>query len=59
VTCIKAVGGRILVFSSSINSIGAGALTMRDDPKLYNTDKEKTIMVPATEHFTKLGQECV
>jgi protein transport protein SEC24 len=48
-----------LVFASNIHSIGLGALTTRDDPKLYNTDKEKTLLTPANEHYTKLAQECV
>jgi protein transport protein SEC24 len=30
----------------------------RDDPKLYNTDKEKVILSPANDHYIKLGEEC-
>jgi len=48
-----------LVFSSNINSIGWGGLLPRDDPKLYNTDKEKNILTPAVDHYMKLAAECV
>ena len=48
-----------MVFASSINSLGAGALVARDDPKLYNSDKEKTLLSPVNEHYTKLAEECV
>jgi protein transport protein SEC24 len=54
-----AIGGRILVFASSNNSIGAGQLISRDDPKLYNTDNEKLLFSPGNEHYTKLANECI
>lgn len=33
-----------MVFASNFNGLGAGAALARDDPKLYNTDKEKTLL---------------
>jgi protein transport protein SEC24 len=56
---LRSIGGRILVFSSSINSIGWGGLLPRDDPKLYNTDKEKNILTAAVDHYMKLATDCV
>lgn len=56
---IVALGGRILVFSSFINTLGFASVGVRDDPKLYNTDKEKTILSPANDVYVKLAQECV
>jgi hypothetical protein len=50
-----AIGGRILVFSASRSSVGAGSVTARDDAKVYNTDKEKTILSPANDHYIKLA----
>jgi hypothetical protein len=47
------------VFASHINGIGAGQLVARDDPKLYNTDKERNIVTPANDHFIKMANECV
>ena len=31
----------------------------RDDPKQYNTDKEKNILTPAVDHYMKLATDCV
>ena len=56
---IYLLGGRILVFSSNIASIGMGALVSRDDPKLYNTDKEKNMVTPSNDHYIKIANECV
>lgn len=53
------IGGRILVFASNINSVGFGNLLYRDDPKAYNTDKEKVLLSPVNETFVKLAHECV
>jgi protein transport protein SEC24 len=53
------IGGRIIVFASNINGIGAGSLILRDDSKLYNTDKEKNIVSPANDHYIKMAIECV
>jgi len=56
---LSSIGGRILVFASHINGIGAGQLVARDDPKLYNTDKERNMVTPANDHFIKMANECV
>jgi hypothetical protein len=48
------------VFATNINSSGYGAtMTIRDDPKLYNTPNEKNILSPANDLYTKLATECV
>lgn len=47
------------MFSSFINTLGFASVGVRDDPKLYNTDKEKTILSPANDVYVKLAQECV
>ena len=36
-------GGRVVVFSTNICSVGAGLLKSRDNLKSYNTDQEKTL----------------
>jgi len=53
------IGGRILVFASNINSAGFGQLLYRDDPKLYNSDKEKVLLSPVNDIFVKLSKECI
>jgi protein transport protein SEC24 len=52
-------GGRILVFASNISNSGWGALTYRDDAKLYNSDKEKVILSPVSDIYVKLAEECI
>lgn len=48
-----------MVFASTINTLGSGSVQARDDSKLYNSDKEKTLLQPANDHFTKLAAECI
>jgi hypothetical protein len=50
-------GGRVLVFSSNICSIGSGCIKTRDQIKLYNTDQEKTLFGHTSDHdfYQKLG----
>jgi hypothetical protein len=43
------------VFASNISGIGQGALTYRDDAKLYNGDKEKVLLSPANDHYVKMS----
>lgn len=48
------------MFHSSLPIAEApGKLRNRDDRKLLGTDKEKTILIPQTGAYTKLGEECV
>jgi hypothetical protein len=48
-----------LVFASNISSSGYGNLLYREDPKLYNTDKEKVLLSPVNDIFVKMAEECV
>lgn len=47
------------MFSSQICSIGFGALAARDDPKVYNTDKEKLMLSPVSDIYIKMAEDCV
>lgn len=40
-------------------SAGFGALSYREDTKLYNTDKEKVLLSPVNDTFVKMAQDCV
>jgi hypothetical protein len=53
------IGGRIIVFSSYINTAGFASVASRDDPKLYNGDKEKVLLSPKDDTYVKIAQECV
>ncbi|PIK59456.1 hypothetical protein BSL78_03600 [Apostichopus japonicus] len=54
------LAGKLFVFHSSLPIADApGKLKTRDDRKLLGTEKEKTILSPQSQVYTKLGQECV
>ena len=47
------------MFASNISSTGFGSLLYREDPKLYNTDKEKVLLSPVNDVYVKMAEECV
>uniref|UniRef100_A0A183BK90 Protein transport protein Sec24-like CEF n=1 Tax=Globodera pallida TaxID=36090 RepID=A0A183BK90_GLOPA len=51
----------LFIFHTSLPVLGGapGQLKSREDRKLLGTDKEKTILSPATDFYSKLGEECV
>ncbi|XP_020285904.1 protein transport protein Sec24C [Pseudomyrmex gracilis] len=52
--------GKLLIFHSSLPIAEApGKLKNRDDRKVLGTDKEKTVLVPQSNVYNNLGQECV
>ncbi|XP_072051157.1 protein transport protein Sec24C-like isoform X1 [Amphiura filiformis] len=52
--------GKLYVFHASLPIAEApGKLKNRDDRKLLGTDKEKTLLAPQINFYTKLGQDCV
>uniref|UniRef100_A0A8C5QY36 Protein transport protein Sec24C n=1 Tax=Leptobrachium leishanense TaxID=445787 RepID=A0A8C5QY36_9ANUR len=52
--------GKLFVFHTTLPIAEApGKLKNRDDKKLVNTDKEKTLFQPQTNFYNTLAQECV
>ncbi|KAH9277726.1 Protein transport protein Sec24C [Echinococcus granulosus] len=52
--------GKLFIMHSSLPTADApGKLKFREDRHLIGTDKEKTLLQPATDYYTKLGKECV
>nr|XP_056704232.1 protein transport protein Sec24C [Euleptes europaea] len=52
--------GKLFIFHSSLPIAEApGKLKNRDDKKLINTDKEKTLFQPQTSFYSNLAKECV
>ena len=55
---LSTLGGHVSMFTSTIPTIGPGALKHREDPKLYATDKEKTLFLPQDNFYRIVGEEC-
>ena len=59
--CLAALsrrGGQVIVFHSSMCSIGPGVSGARlDESKFYDTDKEKQLFTPQDAMWTDLGEE--
>uniref|UniRef100_A0A8D0GUA4 SEC24 homolog D, COPII coat complex component n=1 Tax=Sphenodon punctatus TaxID=8508 RepID=A0A8D0GUA4_SPHPU len=52
--------GKLFIFHSSLPTAEApGKLKNRDDKKLVNTDKEKTLFQPQTNFYETLAKDCV
>jgi protein transport protein SEC24 len=49
------LGGKLLLFSSGLPSIGDGRLGNRENPRLLNTDKEQTMLLPASDYYKQLA----
>ncbi|KZT34780.1 hypothetical protein SISSUDRAFT_1065043 [Sistotremastrum suecicum HHB10207 ss-3] len=55
---ISAIGGKIIVLSSSLPSIGTGALKVREDPKVLGTSKESALLQPASNFYKTFAIDC-
>lgn len=52
--------GKLFLFHTSLPIADApGKLKNRDDRKILGTDKEKTLLTPQINFYTKVGQQCV
>lgn len=52
------IGGKIIALSSSLPTLGTGALKPRDDPKLLGTSKESTLLTAANNFYKTFAIEC-
>ncbi|UJR33555.1 hypothetical protein I4U23_020996 [Adineta vaga] len=51
--------GKIYIFSTTLPiAVAPGKLSNRDDKKALGTEKEKTLLSPVNNIYTKLGEEC-
>ncbi|KAI0252493.1 protein transporter SEC24 [Lactifluus subvellereus] len=55
---INPIGGKLVVLSSSLPSIGAGALKNREDPKILGTPKESGLLQTASPFYKSFAIEC-
>ncbi|KAK3143156.1 hypothetical protein QOZ80_4BG0359160 [Eleusine coracana subsp. coracana] len=52
------IGGKLLVFQSTLPSLGLGRLRLRgDDVRAYGTDKEHTLRVPEDPFYKQMAAE--
>jgi protein transport protein SEC24 len=51
------LGGQITLFLSGLPTLGLGKLKARDDPTLYNTDKEKSLFMAADPFWRTTAEE--
>ncbi|KXN89326.1 Protein transport protein SEC24 [Leucoagaricus sp. SymC.cos] len=52
------IGGKIVVLSSSLPSVGAGALKNREDPKILGTAKESGLLQAASPFYKTFAIDC-
>ena len=57
-TALADHGGKLLVFQSSLPSIGRGSLKPREEAKVLGTEKEKNLFAPADSFYPELAKEC-
>lgn len=55
---ISALGGKIVVLTSSLPNLGAGKLDMREDKKLLGTSKEGSLLQTSNSFYKSFAVEC-
>lgn len=55
---VKNIGGKVILFSSGLPSIGAGKLPNRESQNLLGTDKEVQLLVPDDQFYKEFALEC-
>lgn len=55
----KNLGGKLLICQTTLPTYGPNGLKTREDPKLYGTEKEKTLLVPQDASYRTLAEQCV
>merc|ERR1740130_618918 len=52
------IGGKLMVFQSTMPNLGVGKLRNRDNPRAMGTDKERQLLQPEELFYKRLGVEC-
>ncbi|KAG9093067.1 COPII subunit [Ceratobasidium sp. UAMH 11750] len=52
------IGGKIIVLTASLPTLGEGALKPREDPKLLGTAKESSLLQPASSFYKTFAIDC-
>ncbi|OLY77779.1 Protein transport protein Sec24C [Smittium mucronatum] len=56
---LKGKGGKVFAFQSTMPTYGPGSLKHRDDPKIHNTEKEKSLYLPQDSFYRDMGLKFV
>ncbi|KXZ41961.1 hypothetical protein GPECTOR_234g547 [Gonium pectorale] len=52
------IGGKLLLFQSSVPSLGVGKAKQRDNPSLYGSEREPSLRNPDDPFFKRYAAEC-
>ncbi|KAH8548969.1 Sec23/Sec24 trunk domain-containing protein [Umbelopsis sp. PMI_123] len=55
---VSPTGGKIVCMQSTLPTRGDGSLTVREDPKLYGTNKESSLLQPGNAFYKTLAKDC-
>ena len=55
---IQHVGGKLLLFSCALPSVGDGKCKQREDARLFGTDREHSLRNPEDGWYKKMAAEC-
>ncbi|KAI9331099.1 Sec23/Sec24 trunk domain-containing protein [Obelidium mucronatum] len=55
---ISAIGGKIVIFQSSLPNLSEGGLKPREDPKLLGTPKEVTLLQSGSPFYKSFAVDC-
>ncbi|CAG8583784.1 1871_t:CDS:10 [Diversispora eburnea] len=56
---LNETGGKLLLFQTALPTFGPGSIKQREDPKIYNTDKERSLFSPQDNYYKTLATNCV
>ncbi|KAL5729064.1 Protein transport protein Sec24A [Ranunculus cassubicifolius] len=55
---MSTLGGKLLIFQSTLPSLGAGRLRLRgDDPRVYGTDREHALRLPEESFYKQMAAD--
>ncbi|CAA2986321.1 transport Sec24-like At3g07100 [Olea europaea subsp. europaea] len=51
------LGGKLLIFQNTLPSLGAGRLRLRDDARIYGTDREHMLRIPEDPFYKQMAAD--
>ncbi|CAG8441458.1 9081_t:CDS:10 [Acaulospora colombiana] len=56
---LNEIGGKLVIFQTTLPTYGPGSIKHREDSKVYNTDKERLLFGPQDNYYKTLATSCV